>query len=177
MFIGNNLNLSRFFDKNQPRTENNPFWIYPLHILELKPELVCSTADATGYNDHDPLSGACINYLSFTLTLDDPGTLFSTYTLRRYVKRRTLPFPTMQYVFYNSNRPVSSVMGIATSQLLPILYVHSSAEGATSELADLVRQLVHRNFPYRKLCRQLQDKLCNDPYPGLRFDTDLVIVG
>ena len=170
LFIANMLTLSKFFDPSQRRTSDNPFWIYPLDILEIKPELVSRIADTTGDETLDTLAGSAVNYLSFTLTLDRPGDPKSTYTLVRYVKRRELPFATMQYVYYTSNRPVSSVMGIATSQLLPILYVHNDPDSATRELRLFTDMLIERGFPQRKLRLSLRTSLDVSQYPGLTYN-------
>ena len=39
LFILNNGHIWQFLDPNSERVPSNPFWIYPLHIVEIKSEI------------------------------------------------------------------------------------------------------------------------------------------
>lgn len=110
-----------FLNPNMSQHQDSPYWIHSLHILSMTPEVVEWSKDLVS---RIPF-GSKVHYLSFTLTITD-RTQPMGYGLFRYVKRKTLPFPTSQYVRYASNRPVSFVCGIVKSQMLPFLYVNSS---------------------------------------------------
>lgn len=61
-------NPHEFLDPSQPRTPSNPFWIYPLHVLEIKPEVEKFATD-------DPHRGISAHFLNvqFDLHLKDPN--------------------------------------------------------------------------------------------------------
>ena len=155
-----------FMNPSAACTDDNPYWIYPLHILNIKPEVLDWLHSATG--EWKP--GIKCNYLNFTLTVLDHET--GSFSLTRYVKRRELPFPTTQYLLFHSNRPVRLVYGVVSSQLVPILYVHSTAASASIELRELVHILVDRKgFPMWKVRSLISQALKRDSnYPGLLYD-------
>jgi hypothetical protein len=53
-------NPQDFLSPAQPRTDNNPFWIYLLEVLEIKPEV-------TTYDSSNPLRRISANFMNVTL--------------------------------------------------------------------------------------------------------------
>ena len=75
-----------FLSPTQDRTEHNPYWIYPLGILEIKEE-------TTSFSESSHTKRIAANFINIQITINetDPG----RYLLYKYDKRRKLPF---QYI-------------------------------------------------------------------------------
>jgi hypothetical protein len=170
LLLVNGLHPRWFFNPRMPQTADSPYWIYPLHILVMSPEVVEWSKDPIGRS-----IGTKVHFLNFTIAVHAPGTP-GGYTLHRFVKRKTLPFPTVLYLQCASNRPVSAVYGVAKSQLLPFMYVNSTALGAQNDLIELISTLVANGCSAWRLIRELQSMLIPCHFPGLGFDvTDIVL--
>ena len=79
----NTINPQQFLDPEQQRTKDNPFWIYPLNVLEIKCEVNRYSAD-------NPLRGLQANFMNIEISISDEQA--QTFTTRKYDKRRSLPF-------------------------------------------------------------------------------------
>jgi hypothetical protein len=56
------------------------------------------------------------------------------FTFYKFDKRWSLPFPYNQYIKYYSNWLVHQAYNIATTQVLPILYISSTKLAALNEI-------------------------------------------
>jgi hypothetical protein len=94
-----------FLCSSQPRIASNPFWVYPLNILEIKTEI-------TAYAPDDPTRGVAANFMNLQIHLDlgHPG----TFAMRKYDKRRDLPFSYTQFIKFQSNRPINSLTTLSS---------------------------------------------------------------
>ena len=151
-----------FFHPDAPRVESNPFWIYPLNILSVKPTVETWLPSTSPW-----VFGKQVHYLSFTLTVEEEG----GSTMTRYIKRDTLPFETVTFLAYRSNRRVAALYGTPVGQVVPYLYVHSNAGSAKISLTKLVNFLIDvKGFPEARLVRTINDTLRGGQYPGLLYD-------
>ena len=175
-----------FFNPLTPRTDTNPYWIYPLDIVSMKVEITTYfpqyyTSDiylnfVDSWHGQTLTIGRAAHYLNFHIHIDTPGEP-NGYTITRYVKKRDLKFSTITYLMYRSNRPVSTLYGTAVSQLVPFLYAHSSAVDVSTELTSLVDTLKSKGFNPKVLIDKLNTQLVNGSFPGLKFCvTDVAIV-
>lgn len=57
-----------FLSREQPRTLNNPYWIYPLSVLEIKEE-------TTSFDPLDPTRGITAHFMNVKISISDsvPG--------------------------------------------------------------------------------------------------------
>jgi len=126
-----------FLSPEQERTDTNPYWIYPLNVLEIKCEV-------SKFSEQDPLKGIHANFMNFEIKVseDEP----SAYRVCKYDKRRALPFSYTQYIKFQSNRPIKQAYSISVSQTVPILYISNSVEAATVEIQLLIETLVNNGF-------------------------------
>lgn len=92
--VGNPMD---FLSPLQERTRDNPYWIYPLNVLEIKPEV-------TQYSTLDPTRGISANFMNLQISITDDNS--GTYTTQKFDKRRTLPFKYTQYIMFKSNQPI-----------------------------------------------------------------------
>lgn len=158
--ILNNPSIALFLDPTTPRSPSNPFWIYPLDVVSLQPEIDSFLPHQLSYG----LSGHFLN-VSLNI-LDHSLGIFETF---KFDKRRLLPFPFQQYIQYASNRPVSSSYNIVISQVVPILYMSSSAVLAFVEIRILVSTLGHNGFSEVWLNKLLLRFSSSQNFPGIRF--------
>ena len=154
-----------FLSPQQERIESNPFWIYPLNILEIKSEV-------SKYSEKDPLKGVLANFMNLEIRVSESDP--AAYSIRKFDKRRTLPFSYTQYIKFHSNRPIKQSYSIAVSQSVPILYISNSVEAATAEIRMLIQTLVRNGFYEPRLRRTICEFLCKNPFPGLKFDIQLL---
>jgi len=156
-----------FFNPQVPRTADNPFWIYPLDILSITVEV-----DKWFPYDNPWLFGQQVNFLSTTLMASGEN---GTFTLRRYIKRASLPFSTVQFISFKSNRPISDVLSTPLSQVLPYLYVNSDVASAQETIVGLIDYLVrYKGYPRKALLRRVTRALTDGQYPGLLYDHTLI---
>lgn len=85
----NNENAHIFLDPQQPRISSNPFWIYLLHIMEIKTEVLC-------FSTINPTFGVKAHFMNMLVSIsnEDDG----TFTLQKLDKHRELPFSYTQYI-------------------------------------------------------------------------------
>ncbi len=63
----NNPIILKFLDPQQSRDPNNPFWIYPLHLLEVKSTVQHSVLST--YGQEQVMVGVCTTFLHFECCL------------------------------------------------------------------------------------------------------------
>ena len=165
----NNPIIEWFLDPTQPRLPENPYWIYPLHILDIKPTV--DSFIAGSYWGQAVQLGVATTFLHFECRVLEPGTP-GGYEFCRHDKTAALQIAVVQFVHFFSNRPPSAVLNVALSQLVPYLYISSTCELAQAALDLLVRRLTRNGVPRRRLLRTLRHFLDREAgnLPGLRFD-------
>ena len=72
-----------FLDPTQMRHEDNPLWIYPLDIIEIKTEV-------SQFSINHPQHGIKAHFMNVLVTVTDE--ISGMYILQKYDKRRELPF-------------------------------------------------------------------------------------
>lgn len=159
-------NPQEFLSPQQPRTSDNPFWIYPLHILEIKSEVSKHAYD-------DPSRGISAHFMNVQFDIHDDGT--GHFTMRKFDKRRNLPFKYTQFIKFQSNRPVRQSYNIIISQILPILYVSNDTMNALEEIRLLVHILCRNGFSENRLRRRVTDWLQTGTFPGIKVNLDTLI--
>ena len=91
-------NPRAFLSPSQPRSSDNPWWIYPLDILDIKEE-------TEKFSSLDPNKGISANFLNVNIQVDE--THPQNFHLQKYDKHRTLPFDYSQYIKFSSNRAIN----------------------------------------------------------------------
>lgn len=151
----------KFLDPLQPRESNNPFWIYPLNVLDIKEE-------TSEFSKDYPDKGIKAHFMNAELHLNESDP--TLYSLRKFDKRRDLPFMYTQYIKFHSNRPVQQAYNIVISQVLPILYISNSNSAANDEILCLVDTLSSNGFRRTRLLRIISRFLLKGPFPGSKVD-------
>ena len=93
----NTVNPRDFLSSEQTCSQDNPFWIYPLSILEIKEE-------TSLFSPTDPSKGIQIHFMNLEVNVNESDS--QLYSFRKYDKRRSLPFNYTQYIKFKSNRNV-----------------------------------------------------------------------
>jgi len=78
-----------FLSPNQTREESNPYWIYPLNVLEIKSEV-------SKYAEQEPHRGIQASFMNMEIIISETDP--SAYSICKYDKRRKLPFAYAQYI-------------------------------------------------------------------------------
>jgi hypothetical protein len=99
----------------------------------------------------------------------------SLFGLRKFDKRRSLPFTYTQYIKFKSNRAVHQAYNIVVSQLVPILYISSSATAAMDEIMILISTMSGNGFYKPRLLRIINQFLARNHFPGVRFNTQEIL--
>jgi len=150
-----------FFDPKQEWSQSNPYWIYPLEVLEIKCEV-------SKYSETDPLRGIQTNFMNLEIKVseDNPAN-FSTC---KFDKHRALPFVYTQHIKFHSNRSIRQSYSIAISQSVPILYLSNLVKVAIVEIKTLIDILTKNGFYEPRLRKTILNFLNKDQFPGLKFD-------
>jgi hypothetical protein len=90
-------NPRSFLSPEQPRHEDNPFWIYPLNILEIKKEMV-------GFSKFDPQKGILAHFMIVQISVNEIHP--EAYTFQKFDKRSALPLQYTQYIKFSYNQPI-----------------------------------------------------------------------
>ena len=159
-------NPSDFLNPLEPRTESNPMWVYPLDVLDIKPEVA-------EFSKNDPSRGITAHFMNLEIALSDdhPG----VYETCKFDKRRALPFEYSQYIMFKANRPIKQSYNIAVSQTVPILYLSSTVTAAAREINILIGCMIRNGFLETRLRMIITRFLESNPFPGLKFDLELLI--
>lgn len=150
-----------FLCPSQPRTPNNPFWIYPLDILEIKTEV-------QRYADNDPSRGISAHFMNAQVVIKSDNS--GQYMLSKYDKRRALPFPYTQFIKFASNRPIKQSYNIVISQVLPILYISNTDDAALIEIDSLIQTMVSNGFRQQRITNRIIDWLRSGHFPEIQVD-------
>ena len=142
-----------FLSPEQPRLEFNPFWIYPLDVLEIKEK----TSSHDSENHERGISTHFIN-VEININTSSPD----SYVFRKFDKRRALPFNYIQYIKFRSNRSVKHAYNIAISQLIPILYISNRDDDALSEILILINTMMNSGFNRTRLIIYICQFLSNN---------------
>ena len=157
-----------FLDPKQPRTMDNPYWIYPLHILEIKTEV-------SNFSMVNPGYGINAHFMNVLVTISNEES--GAFTLQKYDKRRDLPFTYTQYIKFNSNRPVKQAYNVIVSQTVPILYLSNDVILAKREIDTLISILESNGFRRQKLLHLVIKTLSKTTYPAVKFMVnDLILL-
>jgi len=148
-------------DPNQPRIPNNPFWIYPLDVLEIKCEITTYAKDAL-------FRGIHAHFMNLELYIKDDNS--GLYRTTKFDKRRNLPFRYSQYIQFRSNRPIRQSYSIAISQTVPVLYLSSDVDAAHKELEMLVSVLQSNGFQRHRLICNITKFLRENTFPGIKYE-------
>ena len=159
--ILNNGDIQQFMDPNAERVASNPFWIYPLQIVEIKTEI-------DKFSVLFPQRGTSAHFMNMQISVMNE--LDGVFRTHKFDKRRNLPFRYSQFLQFRSNRSVSQSYNIIQSQAFPILYLSSNEFDAQNELEFLLRTLTENGFRPHKLKSRLIKFLRHGSFPGLRFD-------
>ena len=155
-----------FLDPKQPRTMDNPFWIYPLHILEIKTEV-------SNFSMINPSHGISAHFMNVLVTISNEN--LGVFSLQKFDKRRDLPFTYTQYIKFNSCRPVKQAYNVIVSQTIPILYLSNDIILAGHEIQNLIHTLTSNGFRRQKLLQLVILTLSSTTFPAVKFNvTDLV---
>lgn len=156
----------QFLCPKQPQTPDNPYWIYPLHILEIKTEVQKFAPD-------DPTRGISAHFMNaqVDINMDTSG----QYKLSKYDKRRALPFLYTQFIKFASNRPVRQSYNIVISQVLPILYISNTDEAAITEIQLLISTMISNGFQGQRVINRIVEWLQSGIFPNIQIDLQRII--
>jgi hypothetical protein len=163
------LNVSNphdFLSAKQPRSHDNPYWIYPLNVLEIKEE-------TASFDPNNPCKGIQAHFMNMEITVNDNDP--NLFSLRKFDKRRALPFQYTQYIKFKSNRCVRQAYNIAISQVLPILYITTSVMDASREILILIDTMTNNGFNRRCLVNNITQFMSNGSFPGTRLNIQEVV--
>jgi len=157
-----------FLSPEQERVPNNPFWIYPLNVLEIKCEV-------TRYDEQDPTRGVQAHFMNLGITVHDMTQGACNYRLAKFDKRRDLPFGYTQYIKFQSNRPVKQSYAVGVSQTVPILYLSNNLEDAANEIKILIATLANNGFQRSRLVNMITRFIRHNQFPGVKFDIHTLV--
>jgi len=134
-----------------------------LNILEIKKEVVKFVPD-------EPQRGVHAHFMNLDIIITSLDGQPQNFQLRKYNKRRDLPFAYTQYIKFWSNRPIKQSYAVAVSQTFPIMYLSSSVEDASTEIHRLIATLETNGFKRPRLITEINWFLMGNNFPGIRFD-------
>jgi hypothetical protein len=155
-----------FLSPDQLRTDDNPFWIYPLNVLEIKEE-------TTSFSQSSPEKGISAHFMNAEFILNEQNP--QQFLYKKYDKRRSLPFVYTQYIKFRSNRAVHQAYNIAVSQVLPILYISNSEPAGLVEIQTLISTMCTNGFQHARLIRIISNFLNKGTFPGIQLDIQKII--
>jgi len=159
-------NPTEFLNPDQPRTIDNPFWIYPLHVLEIKPEV-------EKFAEDDPLRGISAHFMNVQVDINMNAA--ADFLIKKFDKRRALPFKYTQFIKFHSNRPVRNAYNVIVSQVLPILYLSNDTQSAIHEIILLIRTLVSNGFQEERLRQKVTTWLSTGHFPACTVNVSSII--
>ena len=158
-------NPRAFLSVEQPRVDDNPWWIYPLDILDIKEEI-------EKFSLTDPEKGIAAHFLNVNIQLNESCPL--KFSLQKYDKRRSLPFKYTQYIKFSSNRAIQQAYNVVVSQVLPILYVFNSEAVALQEIQILISTMCANGFLKPRLINIICRFITKSHFRGLKIDLQLI---
>ena len=114
---------SIFLNPSQPINMDNPFWIYPLDIIEIKLEL-------SQFSKTSPQFGVKAHMNVLISIIDEQE---GKFLMHKFDKCRDLPFKYSQFIKFKSNRHVKQAYNVVISQTIPILYLSNDSVLAMQE--------------------------------------------
>ena len=156
-----------FLDPTQPRVPDNPFWIYPLDIIEIKPEV-------SQFSQISPKNSIVAHFMNAFIHACEETS--GQYVMRKFHKRRDLPFTYTQFIMFKSNRPIKQAYNVVISQTVPILYLSNNAFVAAQEVFALFTTLSSNRFRIQKLKQTVILFLMNDHVLAIKFCKDELIL-
>jgi hypothetical protein len=162
----NVMNPREFLSPVQLRTEQNPFWIYPLDVLEIKEE-------TSKFSQLYPKRGIQAHFMNYEFQVNELTP--HEFNFSKFNKQRNLSFPYIQYIKYRSNRSVHQSYNIAISQVLSILYISSTDLAAFEEIRILINTLTSNGFHEPRLIKVITRFLLKGPFPGSRVDVQRIV--
>jgi hypothetical protein len=156
-----------FLSPLQPRTKDNPYWIYPLDVLEIKEETIAFSLTVPG-------KGILAHFMNAEFQANEElPTLFS---FRKFDKRRNLPFAYTQYIKFHYNRAVHQAYNIVISQVLPILYISNSESAALDEIKILIDTMTANGFQKPCLQNIINRFLSQGSFPSCLIDIQNLVL-
>jgi hypothetical protein len=159
--ILNNGDILQFLDPKAERVPSNPYWIYPLDIVEIKSEI-------DRFSTVFPQRGTSAHFLNMQISIINEEN--GIYRTHKFDKRRNLPFAYSQFLQFKSNRSVSQSYNIIQSQAFPILYISNNIHDVLNELEFLLQALTANGFRRHRLINRLLKFLLLGSFPALKFD-------
>jgi hypothetical protein len=159
--ILNNGDILQFLDPKAERIPSNPYWIYPLGIVEIKSEI-------DRFSVVFPQRGTSAHFMNMQISIINE--VDGIYRTQKIDKRRNLPFEYSQFLQFKSNRSVSQSYNIIQSQAFPILYLSNNVHDVLNELESLLQTLTANGFRRHRLKNQLLKFLRLGSFPALKFD-------
>ena len=126
-----------FLNPSQPRIMDNPFWIYPLDIIEIKTEV-------SQFSESSPQFGVKAHFMNVLISITDERA--GKFLMQKFDKRRDLPFKYSQFIKFRSNRPIKQAYNVVISQTILILYLSNSSILAMQEIQALFNTLTANGF-------------------------------
>lgn len=167
LFLINVGNPRDFLSPQELCSYNNPYWIYPLTVLQIKEE-------TSKYDSEHPTRGIEANFMNMTISVN---TVYpEMYQCRKYDKRRNLPFKYTQYIKFRSNRSVRQAYNIVISQTMPILYISNTVEAAVDEIHCLIQTMTNNGFNTKRLINNISQFLRCGSFPGVKIDTASILL-
>jgi hypothetical protein len=161
-----NIQNPRYFlSPDQPRHEENPFWIYPLHILEIKEE-------TSQFSSLDPQKGVVAHFMNVEVVVNEHHP--ELYTFQKFDKRRALLFQYTQYIKFSSKRHVRQTYNICISQVLPILYISNTDAAAICEICCLIQTMCDNGFKRTRIIRTICQFLETGPFPTVKVHIEYI---
>jgi hypothetical protein len=155
-----------FLSPDQSRNEDNPYWIYPFNVLEIKEEI-------SEFSQADPRKGITTQFINAEFRVNE--TIPQHFSFCKFDKRRSLPFTYIQYIKFASNRSVHQAYNIAISQVLPILYISSTDSAASEEVCNLINTKCNNGFYKPRVIKTITSFLLKGIFPGIRVDVQRII--
>jgi hypothetical protein len=155
-----------FLSPSQIRSDNNPFWTYPLNVLEIKEET--STVDPLNQQ-----RGLSAHFMNVEISVNTERN--ELYTFKKFDKRRALPFNYTQYIKFKSNRCVKQAYNITISQLLPILYISNTNDAAIHEISLLINTMTNNGFNNLRLWKNICQFFLTSSIPGVKVDIQRIL--
>ena len=160
-------NANEFLNPLQPRNMDNPFWIYPLDIIEIKTEV-------SQFSKSSPQFGIKAHFMNVLISVTDEYT--GKFLMQKFDKRRDLPFKYSQFIKFKSNRPVKQAYNVVISQTVPILYLSNDPVTAMQEIQNLFSTLSNNGFRSSRLRQLVIRFLAGNQFPALKFDKDHLLL-
>ena len=148
--------------RNEACTNDNPKWIYPLHIIQLKPTAT--------YHNHITTNAV---FLCAKFTLHRP--FIGNFSSSINWKKDKLPCNNVSYLFLKSNRPIKQCYNVCISQVVTILYAASHCFLAFQDLNKLIYLLKNNGFHKNTLIHIIYSYILENEFPGIHFDKSLLL--